>query len=396
MTTMPAVHPTRPRLPLLLLQSLLVGLATFAFSCLFQAPVAATWNFGDMYAAMAEDPFGSRGPFPHRLLGPLIAHALGMSGGRYWLFHHATVVVFLAVVFFAAATRGCSRRGAVVLTLAISITGAVELYKGHVGYPEPITFSLLVASVLSARRTGWFWLLQFVALTNHENALFLWPWLLLVKANANGGLRRGDWVGAGLVVLAYALFRWAIMVPGDHVYSFSFYLSDQKPMYGLGICTLTVLAIPVGFGAMPALLAWQAWFDGWRRAGAGACCVLVAIFGMSWVAADMMRFTSFLAVPLVFAGVRLLHQPRGIVVLFGLAAASKLIMVGQHDIGVLVFTTMGKHLPDPVSAVVPEVVPELWYVFLGYLLWHLGTVLLGRWSARRWPGRAHDDAPAPD
>jgi len=383
MTTMPALHRIRPGL--LLPLAVAVGSLAFAFSCLFYAPEGTPWNLGLAYQGMSTDPLGARGPFPHRVLAPLLAYLLGLGGERYWLFHHATVIGFLAVVFGAAILRGCSVLGGVVLALTISVTGAVELYKGHVGYPEPITFSLMITSVLVARRTGWFWLVQFLGLLTHDSLLFFWPWMLYVRANANGRLRRVDLIAVGVVLAAYALARWFLMGSRAGTYSLAFYLSDQTTSYALGMWALDVLALLVNFGVLPVLLAWHAWFDGWRRAGVTSCLIVLAIFGMSFVAADLMRFTCYLVVPLVFAGIRLVQQPRGVLVLAGLAVLAKLTMFAQHGPAALVFETMGKHLPDPVSAVVPKVVPELWYVWGGYLLAYAIMLWAGRWYARRWP-----------
>jgi hypothetical protein len=97
-----------------------------------------------MYARMASAPFANDSSAPHRILGPLLAHLLHIDGDRYWVFSHATVVALLAVLLGAAVRRGCSLTAAAVLTLTVSLTQAMALYKGIVGYPDPMSFLLLV------------------------------------------------------------------------------------------------------------------------------------------------------------------------------------------------------------------------------------------------------------
>src|SRR5262245_59956811 len=119
-----------------------IGLAAFAMSCAFAAPLRESRALGLDFAAMARDPFGWHGPSPHRRLWPLLAWAIGLGGDRYWIFSHAIVVVFLALVAALAMQRGASVLGAALLTAVVAVTGAVEVYKETVGYAEPLSFAL--------------------------------------------------------------------------------------------------------------------------------------------------------------------------------------------------------------------------------------------------------------
>jgi hypothetical protein len=371
--------------------TVVAGWAAFRISYWMLPPEHHTWSFGDDFAKMSLAPFAGEGPFPHRILGPLLAHVLGLAGERYWMFSHAVLVTFLACVFGTARHRGCSHAGAMMLTLVISITGAVEVFKGYVGYTEPLSFVVLLASAALVRRTGWFWALQFVGLLNHENLLFFWPWLLDRKAREGGGLRRGDWIGAGIVLAAYGLER-SLLTTGIH--SVGFYLGDQKLSFIAGAWILAVLAIVVYFGVLPLLLAWHAWFAGWRQAGRGIVLAVAAFFGMTFFANDLQRFVGFLAIPLVFAGIHMLRQPRGVLVVAVLGAITAVVILLQRGVVRLLFDELVQHPPDPISAIPTEVVPQLWYVFLGYAVAHV-AMLVGGWRwARRGRAAAGTLAPA--
>jgi len=375
------------RLRWLIPMSVVAGCLSFAFSCLFMEPTLATWNLGDDYARMADDPFGGRSASPFRVLSPLLAYLLGFGSAHYWIFAHACVVAFLASVFAAAVVRGSSLLGAMILAMIISITGAVEVYKGHVGYPEPLSYTLLLWSTFLMRRTTWFWLMLFCALQNHENTLFLWPWLVYMKVAEVGGVRRADVVAGAITLVAAMVARWVLM--GEQsARSLSFYWDDQNLSFVMGMWVLDVVAVVVYFGGLLTVLAWHAWFDGLRRVGVEACLAFLGILAMSFFAADLQRFVCFLAVPMVLAAIRLLQQPAGTLALSICGIVTAAVIVWQRQFVLLIYQTMVSYPPDPVSAVPGQVVPALWHVFLGYAIAIVAMILLGRSCARRWPAEA--------
>lgn len=371
----------RAPVPLALLALVAAALA-FAISCSVLPAKFEVWGYGEAYASMAADPFAGTSPFPHRILGPWLAFVLGLGGDRYWIFHYATVLLFLAFAFGTAVAKGCAWPGSFLLTTIVAVTGAVEVFKGYVGYTEPLSFALLLASVHLTRRPTCFWSLQFMSLLNHENIVFLWPWLMVQKARDNGGLHRADWLGAAGALGGYVLAR-QVLIHNPQALSVSFYLQDQKFSFIVGAWIMAVVSIVVYFGALPALLAWHAWHSGWRWAGKSISLVILAFFGMAFFANDLQRFVGFLAVPVVFAGITLLQRPRGTLALAILGILTTAAIVLQRDVVRLVVNTMVAHPPDPVSALPTVIVPKLWYVFTGYAVTHVVMLVVGRAWGRR-------------
>ena len=374
----------QPSLAVLLPVAAAVGAAAFGLSCLMQPAPAATWAMGVEYELMSADPLGCVGRFPHRIVGPGLAHVVGLGGPRYAIFGHAMVAVFLACVFVVAVRQRCTMLGAALLTGVVAATGAVEVFKSHVGYTEPISFSLLLVSTLVLHRPGWFWALQLIGLANHEETVFLWPWLLWLKRR-EAGLGRADVTFGALAVGAYLVLRWWSHRAAQHVLSFEYYWADQQLPAIAGLWVMLAVSIVVYMGVLPVLWAWHAWSDGFWRAGIGICLQVAAIFVMAMLATDVWRFATFLVLALVPAGIRLLQQPRGAVVLAALGVATGVAVVQQRETVAIVVQAMMRYDPEFWSRVVTHFVPEAWPMFAGYGLAIVVMVLAGRWWARRWP-----------
>ena len=364
----------------------LIGALAFAASCLLLAPGRHPHQFGAEFAAMAADPFACRGPFPHRILGPLLAWLLGFGREHYWLFAHGTVVLFLATVAATALRRGASLAGAAVLTATIAATGAVEVYKGHVGYPEPASFTLLLAGAALTQRAGWFWFVMFLGLLNHEGIAFYWPWLLWRAWRDNGGVRSADWLAAPLVVGAYLAIRWLIFAHAtEPVLSANIYFAGLPTLATTGVWAYAMVSVVVYFGLLPMLWAWHCRVAGFLDAGAPMLLLLGSTFVMCTYATDLPRFIGFLALPTVFAGIHLLQRPRGVVWLAALGGATTIAIVAQRPVVLHLVDAMLRRMPDPF----PIVVVDEWPVFAGYAAAITTMVVAGAVLAAR-----RDAAPA--
>mgnify|MGYP007073215063 FL=1 len=372
--------------------ALVVGAGVFGLSCLTEEAQRRTLNFGTEYAQMATEPFALLGKYPHRILGPLVAHALGLDGERYWMFAHGCAVALLALVFATAARFGAGLAGAALLTLVIGFTGTVQIFKGHTGYPDTITFLLLTATILAYRRPAPFWALQLLNALNHEQVLFFWPWLLWWRRRDPNARWRDDAIGATAVLAIYVAWRLYVGARAEtQLLTMEHYLGlGYFPVGTLGLAALNVLSTFIWFGLLPIWVAWHAFADGWRRAGAGIVLFLICLHAVFGVAHDVYRFTCFLFVPVLFAGVRLLERPRGALVVGLTGAASAVVIVLQapvfERIGVAVLVEQTENgpavRPDPVMSIVPDVIPAYPVTFAVYGLCVVATVVIG-WAWAR-------------
>lgn len=388
--------------------SLLVGIALFLLTNLVEPAVPATLNFGSDYAQMAQNLTGFVGSFPHRILAPLLARGADEMahwfGGAvaYWQFAHACTVLFLATLFAGAHLLGAKLWQALLLATVIGFTGAVQLYKGHVGYPEPITFALLLGSVLAVRRPGLFWSLQFLNVMHHEQILFFWPWLCWWRQQ-HGARWRDDAIGALVVLGLYAGWRYytgahaqaPLLLTLDHYLGLKYF-----PVGTLGLAALNLTGTFIFFGALPVVVVWHAGVGGWRRVGLPLLLFLLGQHAMFGVAHDVYRFTCFLFLPLLFAGLELMSRRGGALVLSALAAVSVGAMVWQRTtfetIAIRVLTDVDGNgvpfvRPDIVGDIVPKVIPALPWTFAAYAAATVLTVVTGLWWARRT--RANATAP---
>src|SRR5688572_18726422 len=154
------------------------GAACYGISCVLVAPGTVDTPFGVQWQDMSAAPFELRGQFPHRILAPLLAHCIGMGGEHFLLFVRGLAVLLLGTVFFFCRRRGAAAVDASLITLAIALTAAIQMYKQHwVGYVDPLCYALFFCTWLAAGRPVVFWALFLANLFNHELAAFLLPWL---------------------------------------------------------------------------------------------------------------------------------------------------------------------------------------------------------------------------
>ncbi|GAB4140426.1 MAG: hypothetical protein Fur0037_06970 [Planctomycetota bacterium] len=290
------------------------AVAVYELSCLWLPPSGTPFSFGLEWQRMSEDPFALRGQFPHRILSPLLAFCLGLGGGRFELFVRAEAVLLLAVAFLC-----CRRRAglldALLVTLGVGASGAVQMYKQcWVGYVDDLSYSLLLLAVLAARRPVLFWSLWFLSLMNHEVALFLLPWLWH-RRRLEGGGGRSDAVLAAGALAAYAAFYVAVgALAEERVYDAAFFARNHLFPYATAwlwvLCLVQWLA---AYGPLLVMLP-TAWHGGAPRERQGmllAICGTLAVFSLAF---DVTRHANLLVLPLVTSATALLARGRRILV----------------------------------------------------------------------------------
>jgi hypothetical protein len=351
-------------------------------------------GMGLHYQVMSADPWALRGDHPHRILGPLLAHLLGLGGAGYWRFSHGTCVLFLAMVFAAARSAGALVVDAALITFAIACSGTVLLYTSLlVGFSDPLLCALLLATLMAARWGPWCWLVQLLNLFNHDLALFFTPLLLYLRWQARPRWRvELAWLFTVLAV--YGGFRlWVNAHAPDLLLTVGFYLKTSHfPRGTIGLAALTTGDSVRVFGPLLVVMFWAMWQPARKWENRAVALFIVTVYAFLVLAYDFSRFTGYLFLPLGAAAVRFLHGGGNRIWFVLLAAAmARTFIVLTRNVAPAVGEAMARcnALNDPRQflCVAQETA--------GILMW-LGAALLAivaasYWLARFLPARDRPD-----
>ncbi len=285
-----------------------VGVLTYVVSCALVAPGPTALSFGSQWQLMSDAPYELRGQFPQRLLGPWLAHSLGLGGERFVLFTRALATLMLATICFFCRRRGATVVDAGLVALAVALTAPVQMYKQTwTGYVDPLCYTLFFAMWLAAARPVLFWALFLANLLNHELAAFLLPWAWFVRREAKGSWRV-DAVAAALVLAAYGgFYLWVRAAAPQQKYDADYFFAN--PMFPGGTVVIVVLALThlaVAFGPVLAVLAWHQHARGVGRERWHLWLVLGGVLAIFCIAWDWSRHANLIVLPLVLATVRFL------------------------------------------------------------------------------------------
>lgn len=397
----PSVPPARPAWLVEFAMAFAVGVLAYLVSFVIKPQVMVPNNFGTFWQQMSVAPFAFVGDFPHRMLGPLIAHYLGMGGPLWVPFTQLTSVVFLCVVFRVARWRGAEAIDAVLITFAIALTGAVQSYKsGMVGYVDNLGYTITLCIWMSARRPWLFWPLLLIDLVNHEMVGFFLPWFLWLRRQAGGRIRT-DVIGMVVVFGLYYAYRkyvgahapaWRydadyfqkhLFLPFTFVYLWFLAAVHQLQMYGpmLVVVIWHALRMRPDFERMHTLL------------------IVGGFLTIFFVAYDVSRHSNMIFIPMLIASVRFLGTRRSrfaYVALIGAAAGLSDYAWWLLDWmwGVMIYDCPGHLLILPENrynfALLWEVTAgtfwRAWHVIFALAWEALFVVALAQWMARRGIG----------
>ena len=349
---------------------------------------------GEEFATMAAQPFAFIGNFPHRILGPLLAWCLQLGGERYWIFHHAVVVLMLTIMAAGAMMRGCTPLRAALLTLVLASAGAVKAYKTAVGYVDPLTFALLIATSLATSSSARFWALLLAALLSHELTVLFVPWLLLLRHIEGGGLRRLDLLGAATTFGLYASFRLAVSAarPTGTWNTQFFWSQASLSVDTVAMWTLLTVIVVISNGPLLVALFWHA-FD--RAAGKARIATGVFVLGLyctAIAALDLWRFAGLAIVPLWFAGTQLVQRARGPWVLLVLGAAT--MATSDLQFGAFEHLAVSVLSHNQERHIVLAVIIDEWPLFAGYAFLLVALAATGFWLARSVVGHMPEETAA--
>ncbi len=306
-----------------LLFSLAIGILCYLISCLVEPARSTPHGFGIQWQEMSLRPFDFVGQLPHRLLTPLLAHLVGLEGGSFTDFTRLSGALMLGLVCFLCRHRGASVLDSALITLAVSFTGAIQIYKrGMIGYCDNVGFSLFVLAFLNAGRGFLFWPLYFLNLVNHDMAAFFLPWMWFLRRQA-GALRRHD-IPAALAVLLlyYAYRRYVAGHAANWEYDEGYFLHNCfLPFHFVWLWLLAGCHLLLQFGPMLVVLLWHSYAPQPQRERANTGLVLLGIGAVFGFAYDVHRHSNLIFLPIVLASVRFLVDGRSRAVYMLLVAA---------------------------------------------------------------------------
>lgn len=373
----------------------LVGAGVYVLSGIVEPAHPWPAKYARTYVEMSNAPLAFEGPMPERLLGPLLAWLVGLSGDGWVRFTELCAVLLLGLTCLWCRRRGAAWPDAVLVTAAVGCTGMVQVYKAQPGFTDTLIAALLVGNLLAVRRAWAFWGLHLLNLLNHGLALFFVPWLLWLRRTFAGARWRVDLAGAAATTLLYALFRSQATAgapaPGGHQLSVAHYWQQLRMLVGPLLPWLYVLAAVhclIVFGPLLALPAWHARARPADRPGSGLLLVLAAIGGILLMAHDAFRFANFAFLPLLLASVRFLGTARSRAVYAVLLAGAVVSFELLHREVLPHFWNVALQcdaLRDR-AALVTCVLPRTWPILLAFASAAAALVWLGRWLHRRGIG----------
>ncbi len=387
-------------------QAVCVGAATMLLACLLTAPVHVPFpGHGDYFAAQAADPFSLVGRFPQRILWPVLAWCAGKVGIGPAAFSPVCSGALLAVVFWFCREHGARLADALLVTVAVAATGAVQLYQVMTCHSDTLNWILLLLLVHHARRPAVFWPLVLLSALSHEMVFSLAPWLVWLRCRSGG--RPGRELLLLLAVGAvYAAWSKFVRTYGSgQSFDALYYIRENWLVLGtLGLWVLWGLLLLVEFGPLLTIVAW-----GWRRdlglgGPAGTWIYTVCVLGMMAFAYDVQRFSCYAFLPLVLASLRWFAAGGSRALYSALLATGVGTYVAFHWIPgqaggwpyerawhhVAAFET---HAPGTRDRFFTVVLPHLWLETIAFGAFAVAIVTVGRLLARRVPSADQVAAP---
>lgn len=296
--------------------ALWIALGLMAAAAIYARPAVETVSLGNLYAAMASDPFtlipGNYVGF--RILTPVISYLLGLRGQLVIVTNlmFASALLVLVYLYFrkVAPEPGDAFKSAAVM--AFSLVTLTTVYFG--GYTDSATYLIVFLMWWNRKRPWLFYALFLLGMINRECMLFLVPWFIFLRWQT----RRRLWptliesaIGLGAALGLYYLVRLWIASQGPVTFRVLYYLDPLKedwthwlersyPYTGLGAFSAFKL-----FWIIPVLAAIDLWRNGRRDEVVSMGLVMAGAAAQLVIAFDSSRMFT-LAFPVVVIGLQYL------------------------------------------------------------------------------------------
>lgn len=246
--------------------SLLIGLTVIFLASLTAAPtLTAESQIGIFSIQLAANPFDATpNPVAPRFLTPLLSWLLGLRGQGLIVLIGAICILLPTAGARWALAKGYSTLDALLAAGVIGLTLLTRTSLHYAGVPDVTTYVLVFGIWVWRARPRLATLCFFLALLNHERALFLLPWvawLLWRGAGDDPHQRRTAMFGLLLAAVAWLALHLAILHYRDVEQSLGYYLQPMTadplvnirqawPHQPLGLLSAFqwVWLLPIGYG----------------------------------------------------------------------------------------------------------------------------------------------------
>ncbi len=216
----------------LTLTGMLTSLILLGLCTLFAGPRWDLFYHGKGFSELSEAPFDLTfdSSLRYRILAPLMGYLLFLKGPMFKYFMLAVHVVFLSLVYILNRRKGLSplESFSISALLAFSTLSFYQLY--FPGYTDPLSYLILLILLFFYRRPVVAGIFLTLLLFNHDNTLFLFPFLFLFFLEGNYSLGKISGTLRLFIppLIVYAAYRFFISAQSDTGFDMSYYFNREN------------------------------------------------------------------------------------------------------------------------------------------------------------------------
>ncbi len=191
--------------------AILAGIMMVLIAMLASTPRFQAEYHGNGFTRLSLNPFilSNEEDLRFRILSPLLGWLFFFRGASFKFFMLAILAIFYASVYFFARKKNYRPAESLILTaiLAFSTLSYYQLY--YPAYNDPLSFLLIFLAIIYIDRFILSTILFSLMLFNHENTIFLFPFLFLLAIGKEINAQKIAWVCLRFIIalIPYFIFR---------------------------------------------------------------------------------------------------------------------------------------------------------------------------------------------
>lgn len=276
--------------------NIVVSFGLLILAAIYVRPECHYAGAGILFEQLANNPFdfSKDNMLAFRILTPLLSYLVGLKGKLFMITNAMIAVIFIGMVYRHFRTNSPRAADAFFAAAIMTFSSVVLVLMWNSGWCDILSY-LAIFAMWKWRKNIWLFTLFFaVGLFNHENIMFLLPWLVAVR------LAKVDFkpknvlvtlLSVGVVIALFMVFRNWVSAQRTVGLSLSFYMQPllddpiyfmRRPVqfYGLGLFSVFKI-----LWIIPVVGCYLSWKEGLRRKSilmampvALASCQLVIAF----------------------------------------------------------------------------------------------------------------------